>query len=134
MFKKLFIVLLIMLFCSNAGAMNLKWDLYEDSTEAQVSELKIYQSTDPTEPREYTILIDNIPTSDVTVNVTTGPDNTRVYYIIRAYSADLDMESKNSNEVSYYWTINGGGILGPAGVNNLKLIDCGIANPDPVCP
>jgi hypothetical protein len=131
MFKKLFIVLLIMLFCSNVGAMNLKWDEYTDSSS---SELRIYQSTDPTKPREYTILIDNIPTSDVTVNVTTGPDNTRVYYIIRAYSADLDMESKNSNEVSYYWTINGGGILGPAGVTGFTLIDCGIANPDPVCP
>jgi len=120
-----------MLFCSNVGAMNLKWDEYTDSSS---SELRIYESTDPTEPRTYTILIPGIPTSDVTVNVPTGPDNTRVYYIIRAYSADLDMESEDSNEVSYYWTTNGGGILGPAGVTGLTLIDCGIANPDPVCP
>ena len=118
-----------MLFCSNAGAMNLKWDSYEDS---QVSELRIYQRTTPT--GEYTLLDTGlILPSEVTKSIPTGPDNTRVYYIIRAYSSTLNMESENSNEVSYYWTTGGNGSIGPAGVTGLQLIDCGIANPDPVC-
>ena len=126
MIKKIIVLLsiLFLLICSNTYGMTVKWDTYTDT---EASQLRIYKSTDQV---NWDIEVTGIPTSYIASELPDGTANARIYYIMRAYSETLDLESGNSNTVSVFWSNNGDGsvtgITGPAGVGGLQLLDCSL--------
>ena len=126
--KKFLIGILIsmFLFTTSASAMTLAWDAYTDPI---ATNLAIYVSQDN---NVWSILVDNIPTASVASEI---PDhqtnNQRMYYMMRAFDSVNNEESANSESVSFYWTADGGGFEGPAGVGGIRLLDCSILDGTP---
>lgn len=108
-----------LLFSGTAFGQTIVWDTYTD-TEADT--LRIYQSS--TKPYNWQELTFGIAKDNVAAEVPAGPDNTRVYYKMNAHDSTNDMESSDSDVVSFYWTTGGGGTVGPAGVGGIRLLDC----------
>ena len=122
--KKIFLIaLMVICFSFNAHALTLVWNPYLDTT---ATFLRIESSTDGI---NYIIAVDTIPTAMVATAIPNGPDQTRVYYRMRAYN-DID-QSTTSNVVSFYWTTGGGGWEGLSPVDNIHLLDCDAILTDP---
>lgn len=110
----------VLIFSASAFGQTLVWDAYTDT---EADSLRIYQSTTG-DAGPWTAIVNSIPTDMIASDVPNGPDNTRVHYMMRAHSSGLDVESSNSDTVSFFWTTGGGGSTGPAGIGGIRLLDC----------
>ena len=120
MLKKVILALFLSLFLiGSANALTVAWDAYTDTN---ATGLRIESSTDQT---NWSTSVDSIPTDAVASDIPDGPDNTRVYYRMRAFdNATPENVSDPSNVISFYWTTGGGGFEGIAPVDGIKLLDC----------
>jgi len=115
-------VILGLFLIGSASAMTLAWDTFIDPV---ATDLRIYSTTDPTDPATWSILVDSIPTNMVASELDDHTtDGERVYYKMRSYDSNNQEESGDSNVVSFYWTESGAGHTGPAAVGGIKLLDC----------
>ena len=102
---------------SALGAMAVAWDAYTDPI---ATGLRLEESTDQS---NWTIAVDNIPTSDTAVAIPTHQtENERVFYRLVAFNS-TDVSSP-SNVISYFWTTGGGGYEGLQTPGLIKFIDC----------
>lgn len=116
----LIVIVMVMLCVGLANALTTAWDSY---TDPNANIFRIYSSLNESGP--WAVLIDDIPLSHVAAEIPDHTtDNERVYYIIRAYDSVDDLESENSDIVSFYWTTGGGGYEGPSSVMGIRLLDC----------
>jgi hypothetical protein len=127
--KSLLILVALLFFAVSVQAMTLAWDPYSDP---QATDLRVYHSTSSSGP--WSLLVDSIPKDKVSSEIPDGADYTRIYYLMRAYDSAGDQESADSNIVSFYWTTGGAGHEGPAGIQEIKLLDCDSILSDPTNP
>ena len=122
--KRTFLVFaLCLLLASPAFPLTLAWDTY---TDPDATGIKIYSSVNGT---DFTLLVDNIPKTDVAVEIPDGPDYTRVYYHATGFNATD--ESVPSNQISFMWSTGGGGTSGLGPVDGIHLLDCDTILQDP---
>ena len=113
-------VIMLFLFVVPVNALTLAWDAYSDP---EASVLRIYGGA--SESGSWAIVVGDIPTTYEASQLPDNPnDNERVYYTIRAYDSVNDLESANSNIVSFYWTTGGGGSEGAAAVSGIRFLNC----------
>jgi hypothetical protein len=122
----LFSFVLALFICNSVQAMTLAWDSYTDPT---ATGLRIESSTNNV---DFTTIVDDITTDNIASEVPDGPDNTRVYYRMKAFNSTES--STPSNMVSFFWTTGGGGYSGLPPIDNIRLLDCDTILTDPSNP
>lgn len=114
------IILAMFLVVPAAYAVTVMWDEYSDSN---ANKLIIESSPDQS---VWSTAVDSINTGETGAVIPAGPDNTRVYYRMKAVDTDAepDIVSGPSNTASYYWTTAGGGQIGLQSPGSFGFIDC----------
>ena len=123
-------IVLILLFAIPlaASAATLMWNEYTDD---RATKLIIESSTDNKETWNTTYGKDPIDTGLTGATVPNGPENSTVYYRMKAVGVDDNgdpVQSSSSNIVSYYWTTGGGGTQGLQTPVGIGFVDCTASN------
>ena len=128
------IIVLVLLFAIPlaANAATLMWNEYTDD---RATKLIIESSTDNKVTWNTTYGKDPIDTGLTGATVPNGPENSTVYYRMKAVGVDDNgdpVQSSSSNIVSYYWTTGGGGTQGLQTPVGIGFVDCTTAtSPSP---